>query len=93
MQHLLKKFLPLAKGDQEGFCTLILLPSLQRSRQGNVVGVLQLRAEGQAAGEAGDSNAEGGDNAAEVHGGLLAFHVGIGRQDDLFDRVVLEPGQ
>lgn len=72
---------------------LILLTSFQCPCKRDVIGVLQLGAEGEAAGEAGHSNAEGGDKAAKVHGGLLAFKIGIGGQDNLFDRVVLESGK
>src|SRR4029450_11290417 len=51
--------------------------------QGDLVGVFEVAADGEATGDAGDPDAEGGQEAGQVHGGGLALDVGVGGQDDL----------
>src|SRR5512132_2358721 len=61
--------------------------------QGHLVGVLEVAADGEAAGAAGDPDAEGGEEAGQVQGGGLALDVGVGGKDGLADRVRRQAAQ
>src|SRR6266508_1104899 len=61
--------------------------------EGDLVGVLEVAADRQAAGDPGDPDAERGEQTGHVHGGGLALDVGVGRQDDLADPVRLQAGE
>ena len=69
---------------------LKLLPALDGAGQGGVVGVFQFGAEGEAAGEAGNLDAQGVDKLVEIHGGLFPFKVGVGAQNNLIYGAVVE---
>ena len=72
---------------------LKFLPALKGAGEGDVVGVFQLGAEGKPPGKAGDLDAQRGDKLAQVHGGLLALKIGVGGEDDLRDRTVLQAAE
>src|SRR4051794_40412982 len=59
----------------------------------DLVGVLEVAAYGQPAGEAADPHAHRLDQRGEVGGGRLALEVRVGGEDDLLDDVVGEPVQ
>src|SRR6266540_1831823 len=61
--------------------------------EGDLIGVLEVAADREATGEPGHADPEGREQAREVHGGRLAFDVGVGGQDHLADAVGLDPGQ
>src|SRR5689334_13406358 len=60
-------------------------PALERAAEGELVGVLEVAADGQSAGELADPQAERRQHADEVGRGGLALGVGVGRDDDLGD--------
>ena len=68
-------------------------PSLERPPQGHLVGVLEVAADRQPRCQAGDPEAEHLEHPREVAGGGLALEVGVGRDDDLGDDAVAEPGE
>ena len=57
--------------------------ALQRLGQRDLVGVLEIAADGQAPGDTRDAHAERPQELGQVERGGLALHVGIGGQDDL----------
>src|SRR5215218_108403 len=61
--------------------------------EGNLVGVLEVAADRQAARDAGDPDAERREQAGQVHRGRLPLDVGVGGQDHLADPVRLQAGQ
>src|SRR5439155_24967484 len=67
--------------------------ALEGLRQRHLVGVLEVAADREAAGDAGDPRREGLEQLAEVDGRGLALHARVGREDDLLDRLALEPAQ
>ena len=69
---------------------LKLLSVFNGAGEGGIVGVFQFGAEGKAAGEAGNLDAEAVDKLVEIHGGLLSLKVGVGGQNNLIYRAVLE---
>src|SRR5215469_14356535 len=66
-------------------------PSFERPAEGDLVGVLELAAHGQAAGGPGHPQPHRLDEPGQVRGGRLALEVGVGRQDQLGDRAVRQP--
>ena len=69
---------------------LNVLPALESAGDGHLVGVFQLSAEGQPPRQSGELDAQRLDDLGEVHGGGLAFHVGVGGQNDLGYLAALE---
>ena len=61
------------------------------AQDGALVGILQVAAHGEAAGKAGDLDAKGLKLLVEVEGGGIAFHAGIGGDDDLLDPASFDP--
>jgi len=61
--------------------------------KGDFVGVFQIRADGDAVGEAADLDAEGLEEAGEVHGGGFAFYGRVLGHDDFADDVILEASE
>jgi len=68
-------------------------PALECAAECELVGVFEVAADGQAAGQAGDLDAQGGQAAFEVPGGGVALDVRVGGQDDLLDRVALDAAE
>src|SRR4051812_24606696 len=60
-------------------------PTLQRSAERELVGVLEVAADRQARGDAGDLEAERLKHPRQVHRRDLALSVGVGADDDLLD--------
>src|SRR6478735_9315327 len=58
----------------------------------DLVGVLEVAADGQAGRESGDRDADVAQQPAQVGGGGLALEVGVGGDDDLLDLPRGEPG-
>src|SRR3954451_1753466 len=67
-------------------------PSLERSAERDLVGVLEVAADRQAGGDPGDLQAHRPQQPGEVGGRGLPLEVGVGRDDDLGDHAVGEPG-
>lgn len=65
--------------------------AFERATQREFVGILEIAANWQAAGDAGDGETKRLEKAGQVHGGGFAFDVGVGAQDDLGDRMVAQP--
>src|SRR4030095_1678744 len=65
----------------------------EAAAQGGLVGVLEVAADGEAAGDAGDPDAEGVEEAGQVHGRGLALDVWGGGQDDPAAGVRLQAAQ
>ena len=84
---------PAVVGVAEGRLSRDFASALERSAQGELVGVLQVAADRQAAGDAGHPHAEGLEQPAEVHGGRLALEVRVRAEDDLGDALGLEARQ
>src|SRR5437773_7081420 len=68
---------------------LHLSTAFEGAAEGDLVGVLQVAAHGQAAGDAGGAHTQPGQLPVDEHGGRVPLGGGVGRQDDLFDRVLL----
>src|SRR5699024_10643927 len=68
------------------------LPSLEGPPEGDLVGVLEAPAHGQAGCEAGDADLEGGEQPRGIRGRRLALEVGVGGDDHLGDAAVREAG-
>jgi len=64
---------------------LEFLAAFQGAGQCNIIRVFELGAPGQTAGQARHPDSERGNLLLKIQCGLLAFHVGICRQDDLGD--------
>ena len=70
-----------------------LAAALEGPAEGELVGVLEVAADGEAAGDAGDLEPERLEQPAEVHRGGLALDVGVGAEDDLLDALGVEAGE
>src|SRR5690625_2320595 len=66
--------------------------SLEGAPEGDLVGVFQVAAHGQARGEPGDRHAHAAQHSGEVGGGGLPLDVGISGEDDLGDGAVGQAG-
>src|SRR5581483_6086784 len=66
-----------------------LPPARQRTAERDLVGVLEVAADGEAARETGDADAAA-QAVGQVGGGRLAGHVRVGRENDLLDAVPLD---
>src|SRR6476661_1018059 len=68
-----------------------LPPSFERSTEGHLVGVLQVAPHGQTACQPGDAQSHRLDQTSEVRRRRLALQVGVGGEDQLGHRPVLQP--
>ena len=69
---------------------LKFLPAFNGAGERHIVGVFKLGAERQAAGEAGNPDAQRRYQVAEIHGGLFPFKIGVGGQYNFLDHAVLQ---
>src|SRR3712207_2755867 len=67
-------------------------PSLERSTEGDLVGVLKVPTHGQSTREPGHPDSQVGQEPGQVRRGRLALEVRIGGEDDLGDGSVGQPG-
>jgi hypothetical protein len=65
--------------------------AFERPTQREFVGILEIAAHWQAAGNTGDREAERFKESRQIHGGGFAFDVGVGTQNDLRDRMIAQP--
>src|SRR5215213_6101247 len=70
-----------------------LATAFERPAQRDLVGVLEVAADGEAAGDAGGAHAEGLQQPGQVHGGGLALDVGVGGEDHLGDALGVDSGE
>src|SRR5215475_15124761 len=67
-------------------------PSLERPSQRDLIGILEVTADGQAAGRPGDAEPERLDQPGQIGGCGFTFQVRVCRQDQLVDLAVPQPG-
>src|SRR5699024_10237582 len=65
-------------------------PPFECAPEGDLVGVLQVPADGKAGGEAAHGDPHGSQEPDEVRRGGFPLNVGVGRDDDLSDRLLGE---
>src|SRR5262245_49832027 len=70
-----------------------LLPALEGLAEGHLVGVLEVAADRQPAGDASDAHAERPQQLGEIDRGGLALHARVRGEDHLVHRLRLEPGE
>ena len=75
------------------FDKLKLAPALEGAGEGGLVRVLQMAADGDSGRDAGDLEPPRPNELRQVGGGQLAVFVGVGRHDDLVDRLGGQPVQ
>src|SRR5262249_6912770 len=68
-----------------------LAPTLEGLREGHLIGVLEVAADGQPAGDAGDAHAERAKGLREVQGCPLALDIRVRRRDALGGPARLQP--
>src|SRR6185312_151720 len=78
--------------DDDGLAILALddPATFEGAAQGDLVRVLEVAADGQTRGEAGDLEFEVHEHAGDVGRGGFALEVGVGGDDDLGDRAIRE---
>src|SRR3954470_3501453 len=67
--------------------------TLERTAQGDLVGVLEVAPDREAARDTGGAHPDGLEQPGQVHGGGLALDVGVGGEDHLGDALGVDPGQ
>src|ERR1700712_2805497 len=67
-------------------------PSCECSAERHLVGVLEVTAYRQSTSQTGYAQVQGGQVSAEICGGRISLDVRVGREDDLGDRPVGQPG-
>src|SRR5690606_32592082 len=67
--------------------------ALEGAAERDLVGVLEVAADGKTAGQLGDLEVERHEHAHQIGRGRLALEVRVGGDDDLGDRAVLEPAE
>lgn len=82
-----------ARGATGLFAGVYLRTSLESAAQGHFVGVLEIAAHWESAGQFGDVDAYGGEQADHICCGRFAFEIGVGCDHALFDIAGLEPGE
>ena len=70
--------------------SLDVAAAFERAAERHLVGVLEVAADGQPARDSRHEHAERLQQTREIHRGRFAFDVGIGREDDLVDTVLLD---
>ena len=79
-------------GDEVAHATLDRPPALERADQGHLVGVLEVAADRQAAGDPADRADHRLESLGEVHRGRLAFERRVGGHDHLDERRAVAGG-
>ena len=70
--------------------TLQIAAAFHGFHHGDFIGVFEVGTDGDANADARHADAEGLDEFREIHGRGFALGVGVGRDDDFFDRATLE---
>src|SRR5204862_4180524 len=73
--------------------SLHLASPFEGASEGELVGVLEVAADGETAGDAGDLDGQRLQQGSQVHGGGVALDVGVGAQNHFGDALAIDAGQ